>query len=166
LADQAVLKLSRASSVLLPLIYILYLLFHLKSHAYLTKSTPRNSFISDYNPIPTSVRSHSQDASRAPGPSFQQRTKFTHGDSGDSIRKSDHESEIELRQFSKRKEAALQETARPDLEMAEEENEDESYQEAVKHSDHSALMNGSSKTEALRSQSDAPRGPIRTANSE
>jgi Ca2+/H+ antiporter len=35
-----VLKLSRASSVLLLIIYILYLLFHLKSHAYLTRVSP------------------------------------------------------------------------------------------------------------------------------
>lgn len=35
------LKLSQASSVLLLIIYILYLLFHLKSHAYLTRTIPQ-----------------------------------------------------------------------------------------------------------------------------
>ncbi|KAL8726084.1 MAG: hypothetical protein Q9181_006181 [Wetmoreana brouardii] len=41
-ADIYVLKVSRGTSVILLLVYILYLLFQLKSHAYLYKSTPQH----------------------------------------------------------------------------------------------------------------------------
>ncbi|KAK3710843.1 hypothetical protein LTR37_010067 [Vermiconidia calcicola] len=41
LADAQVLKVSRGTSVILLLVYILYLLFQLKSHAYLYESTPQ-----------------------------------------------------------------------------------------------------------------------------
>ncbi|KAL8716715.1 MAG: hypothetical protein Q9225_005985, partial [Loekoesia sp. 1 TL-2023] len=41
-ADVAVLKVSRGTAVILLLVYILYLLFQLKSHAYLYKSTPQH----------------------------------------------------------------------------------------------------------------------------
>ncbi|KAK5125791.1 hypothetical protein LTR85_012067 [Meristemomyces frigidus] len=41
LADIAVLKVSRGSSVILLLVYFLYLLFQLKSHAYMYESTPQ-----------------------------------------------------------------------------------------------------------------------------
>ncbi|KAK5052550.1 hypothetical protein LTR84_002415 [Exophiala bonariae] len=42
LADERVLKLSRGTSVILLLIYFLYLLFQLKSHAYLYAGTPQH----------------------------------------------------------------------------------------------------------------------------
>ncbi|RVX72563.1 hypothetical protein B0A52_03753 [Exophiala mesophila] len=42
LADAQVLKLSRGTSVILLLIYVLYLLFQLKSHAYLYVGTPQH----------------------------------------------------------------------------------------------------------------------------
>ncbi|KIW96011.1 calcium/proton exchanger [Cladophialophora bantiana CBS 173.52] len=41
-ADHAVIKLSRGSSVILLIIYVLYLLFQLKSHAYLYQGTPQH----------------------------------------------------------------------------------------------------------------------------
>ncbi|KIW73497.1 calcium/proton exchanger [Phialophora macrospora] len=41
-ADHAVLKLSRGTSVILLIIYVLYLLFQLKSHAYLYQGTPQH----------------------------------------------------------------------------------------------------------------------------
>ncbi|KAK4946894.1 hypothetical protein LTR10_014036 [Elasticomyces elasticus] len=41
-ADKAVIKLSRGTSVILLVIYFLYLLFQLKSHAYLYQGTPQN----------------------------------------------------------------------------------------------------------------------------
>ncbi|KAI1610344.1 Ca2+:H+ antiporter [Exophiala viscosa] len=41
-ADKAVVKLSRGTSVILLVIYFLYLLFQLKSHAYLYQGTPQN----------------------------------------------------------------------------------------------------------------------------
>ncbi|KAJ4516977.1 hypothetical protein HRR83_005109 [Exophiala dermatitidis] len=41
-ADKAVIKLSRGTSVILLIIYFLYLLFQLKSHAYLYQGTPQH----------------------------------------------------------------------------------------------------------------------------
>lgn len=41
-ADRAVIKLSRGTSVILLIIYLLYLLFQLKSHAYLYQGTPQH----------------------------------------------------------------------------------------------------------------------------
>ncbi|KAK5242644.1 hypothetical protein LTR40_012709, partial [Exophiala xenobiotica] len=41
-ADRAVVKLSRGTSVILLVIYFLYLLFQLKSHAYLYQGTPQH----------------------------------------------------------------------------------------------------------------------------
>ncbi|KAJ9607152.1 hypothetical protein H2200_008224 [Cladophialophora chaetospira] len=41
-ADRAVLKLSRGTSVILLIIYVLYLLFQLKSHAYMYQGTPQH----------------------------------------------------------------------------------------------------------------------------
>ncbi|KIX93387.1 uncharacterized protein Z520_10806 [Fonsecaea multimorphosa CBS 102226] len=41
-ADRAVIKLSRGTSVILLIIYVLYLLFQLKSHAYLYQGTPQH----------------------------------------------------------------------------------------------------------------------------
>ncbi|KAI4253620.1 MAG: hypothetical protein LQ352_003579 [Teloschistes flavicans] len=41
-ADTAVLKVSRGTSVILLLVYILYLLFQLKSHAHMYQSTPQH----------------------------------------------------------------------------------------------------------------------------
>ncbi|KAK0730949.1 Sodium/calcium exchanger protein-domain-containing protein [Lasiosphaeris hirsuta] len=42
MADKGVLKLSRGTSVILLLVYILYLIFQLKSHAYLYQATPQH----------------------------------------------------------------------------------------------------------------------------
>jgi Ca2+:H+ antiporter len=42
LADAAVLKLSRGTSVILLIIYVLYLLFQLKSHSYIYKGVPQH----------------------------------------------------------------------------------------------------------------------------
>ena len=42
LADRAVVTLSRGSSVILLIIYVLYLLFQLKSHSYLYQGTPQH----------------------------------------------------------------------------------------------------------------------------
>ncbi|EXJ95295.1 hypothetical protein A1O1_00415 [Capronia coronata CBS 617.96] len=42
IADRAVVKLSRGTSVILLIIYFLYLLFQLKSHAYLYQGTPQH----------------------------------------------------------------------------------------------------------------------------
>ncbi|PTB37495.1 hypothetical protein M441DRAFT_71941 [Trichoderma asperellum CBS 433.97] len=50
LADRQSLKISRGTSVILLLVYIIYLLFQLKSHAYLYESTPQN--IVDAESIP------------------------------------------------------------------------------------------------------------------
>ncbi|KAI9871704.1 MAG: hypothetical protein M1830_002594 [Pleopsidium flavum] len=41
-ADKAVLPISRGTSVILLLVYVLYLLFQLKSHAYMYQSTPQH----------------------------------------------------------------------------------------------------------------------------
>lgn len=49
-ADTAVLKVSRGTSVILLLVYVLYLLFQLKSHAYLYKSTPQHRIDEESHP--------------------------------------------------------------------------------------------------------------------
>ncbi|KAH0157708.1 hypothetical protein KCU67_g7805, partial [Aureobasidium melanogenum] len=49
-ADNAVLKVSRGTSVILLIIYILYLLFQLKSHAYLYESTPQQIIDEESHP--------------------------------------------------------------------------------------------------------------------
>ncbi|KAL8649695.1 MAG: hypothetical protein Q9210_004246 [Variospora velana] len=49
-ADQAVLKISRGTSVILLLVYVLYLLFQLKSHAYLYQSTPQHVIDEESHP--------------------------------------------------------------------------------------------------------------------
>lgn len=41
-ADKAVLQISRGTSIILLLVYVLYLLFQLKSHAYMYQSTPQH----------------------------------------------------------------------------------------------------------------------------
>lgn len=50
LANQRVLQLSRGSSVILLLVYILYLLFQLKSHAYMYVSTPQHIIDEESHP--------------------------------------------------------------------------------------------------------------------
>ncbi|GAM84155.1 hypothetical protein ANO11243_021480 [Dothideomycetidae sp. 11243] len=50
LADHNTLKISRATSVVLLIIYILYLLFQLKSHAYLYESTPQHIIDEESHP--------------------------------------------------------------------------------------------------------------------
>ncbi|KAK5137543.1 hypothetical protein LTR08_008523 [Meristemomyces frigidus] len=49
-ADVAVLKVSRGTSVILLLVYFLYLLFQLKSHAYMYESTPQNVIDEESHP--------------------------------------------------------------------------------------------------------------------
>jgi Ca2+:H+ antiporter len=49
-ADDRVLKVSRGTSVILLIIYVLYLLFQLKSHAYLYESTPQQIIDEESHP--------------------------------------------------------------------------------------------------------------------
>ncbi|KAK5107851.1 hypothetical protein LTR62_000611 [Meristemomyces frigidus] len=49
-ADSAVLKVSRGTCVILLLVYILYLLFQLKTHAYMYESTPQNIIDEESHP--------------------------------------------------------------------------------------------------------------------
>ncbi|KAG5289957.1 H+/Ca2+ exchanger [Histoplasma ohiense] len=49
-ADTVVLKVSRGTSVILLLVYILYLLFQLKSHAYFYESTPQHKIDEESHP--------------------------------------------------------------------------------------------------------------------
>ncbi|EED12583.1 membrane bound cation transporter, putative [Talaromyces stipitatus ATCC 10500] len=49
-ADAAVLKVSRGTSVVLLLVYILYLLFQLKSHSYIYESTPQHVIDEESHP--------------------------------------------------------------------------------------------------------------------
>ncbi|KAF1814779.1 hypothetical protein P152DRAFT_391614 [Eremomyces bilateralis CBS 781.70] len=50
LADQSTLKISRGTSVILLIVYVLYLLFQLKSHAYLYESTPQHIIDEESHP--------------------------------------------------------------------------------------------------------------------
>lgn len=50
IADSAVLRVSRGTSVILLLVYILYLLFQLKSHSYLYQSTPQHVIDEESHP--------------------------------------------------------------------------------------------------------------------
>lgn len=50
MADEAVLKLSRGTSVVLLLTYLLYLAFQLKSHAYLYRGTPQHIIDAETHP--------------------------------------------------------------------------------------------------------------------
>jgi len=50
LADRVVLKVSRGTSVVLLLVYILYLLFQLKSHAFMYESTPQHIIDEESHP--------------------------------------------------------------------------------------------------------------------
>lgn len=49
-ADEKVLKVSRGTSVILLIVYVLYLLFQLKSHAYLYESTPQKIIDEESHP--------------------------------------------------------------------------------------------------------------------
>lgn len=49
-ADRAVVKLSRGTSVILLLVYVIYLLFQLKSHAYMYESTPQHLIDEESHP--------------------------------------------------------------------------------------------------------------------
>ncbi|KAI1972335.1 hypothetical protein LOZ56_002553 [Ophidiomyces ophidiicola] len=49
-ADKAVLQVSRGTSVILLLVYVLYLLFQLKSHAYIYESTPQHKIDEESHP--------------------------------------------------------------------------------------------------------------------
>lgn len=55
LADRESLKISRGTSVILLLVYIIYLLFQLKSHAYLYESTPQNIVDAESVPGPAAA---------------------------------------------------------------------------------------------------------------
>lgn len=50
IADAAVVKVSRGTSVILLLVYVLYLLFQLKSHAYIYESTPQHIIDEESHP--------------------------------------------------------------------------------------------------------------------
>ncbi|KAI9805978.1 MAG: hypothetical protein M1825_000592 [Sarcosagium campestre] len=50
IADRAVLKVSRGTSVILLLVYVLYLLFQLKSHAYMYESVPQHRIDEESHP--------------------------------------------------------------------------------------------------------------------
>lgn len=52
LADQQSLKISRGTSVILLLVYVIYLLFQLKSHAYMYESTPQHIIDEESTPGP------------------------------------------------------------------------------------------------------------------
>ncbi|KAG8533838.1 uncharacterized protein KY384_001579 [Bacidia gigantensis] len=49
-ADQAVLQISRGTSIILLLVYVLYLLFQLRTHAYLYQSTPQHVIDEESHP--------------------------------------------------------------------------------------------------------------------
>ncbi|KXH51325.1 calcium/proton exchanger [Colletotrichum salicis] len=72
-AEDQTLKISRGTSVVLLLVYILYLLFQLKSHAYMYESTPQ----------------HIVDAESAPGPAIGFFDSSSSEDSSDSDSDSD-----------------------------------------------------------------------------
>ncbi|KAL6876754.1 Sodium/calcium exchanger domain-containing protein [Trichoderma novae-zelandiae] len=55
LADQESLKISRGTSVILLLVYVIYLMFQLKSHAYLYESTPQNIVDAESVPGPAAA---------------------------------------------------------------------------------------------------------------
>jgi Ca2+:H+ antiporter len=55
LADQQSLKISRGTSVILLLVYIIYLLFQLKSHAYMYESTPQHIIDEESTPGPAAA---------------------------------------------------------------------------------------------------------------
>ncbi|KAL9598859.1 MAG: hypothetical protein Q9219_004198 [cf. Caloplaca sp. 3 TL-2023] len=61
-ADIAVLKVSRGTAVILLLVYILYLLFQLKSHSYMYQSTPQHIVDEESHPG-ILQRMHSSDSS-------------------------------------------------------------------------------------------------------
>ncbi|KAH6609194.1 sodium calcium exchanger membrane region [Trichoderma cornu-damae] len=55
LADHESLKISRGTSIILLLVYVIYLLFQLKSHAYLYESTPQNIVDAESLPGPAAA---------------------------------------------------------------------------------------------------------------
>ncbi|KAI0421748.1 Sodium/calcium exchanger protein-domain-containing protein [Xylaria grammica] len=55
LADQQSLKISRGTSVILLLIYVVYLLFQLKSHSYMYESTPQHIIDEESTPGPAAA---------------------------------------------------------------------------------------------------------------
>ncbi|KAL8828701.1 MAG: hypothetical protein Q9170_006487 [Blastenia crenularia] len=63
IADQAVLKISRGTSVILLLVYVLYLLFQLKSHAYMYQSTPQHVIDEESHPGVLADMLHSSSSS-------------------------------------------------------------------------------------------------------
>lgn len=54
-ADQESLKISRGTSVILLLVYVIYLLFQLKSHAYMYESTPQHIIDEESTPGPAAA---------------------------------------------------------------------------------------------------------------
>ncbi|RFU34793.1 hypothetical protein B7463_g1586, partial [Scytalidium lignicola] len=61
-ATNAVLKVSRGTSVVLLLVYVLYLLFQLKSHAYMYESTPQHIIDEEALPGPVAAWMESSDS--------------------------------------------------------------------------------------------------------
>jgi Ca2+:H+ antiporter len=62
-ATNSVLKVSRGTSVILLLVYVLYLLFQLKSHAYMYESTPQHIIDEESAPGPVAAWMESSDSS-------------------------------------------------------------------------------------------------------
>jgi Ca2+:H+ antiporter len=95
-ADRAVLKLSRASALTLLVIYFLYLLFQLKSHAYLITSGPHQG-----TDMPSSIgplvqrNGHSHDRSSSAS-SFSRTIRFADEDPSSLVRSSVAKNTIEL----------------------------------------------------------------------
>jgi Ca2+:H+ antiporter len=95
-ADQAVLKLSRASALTLLVIYFLYLLFQLKSHAYLITSGPHQGtdMYSSIGPL-VQRNGHSHDRSSSAS-SFSRTIRFADEDPSSLVRSSVAKNTIEL----------------------------------------------------------------------
>ncbi|KAK7430129.1 hypothetical protein QQZ08_003314 [Neonectria magnoliae] len=70
-ADAESLKISRGTSVILLLVYLVYLLFQLKSHAYMYESTPQHIVDAESTPGPAAawLDSSSSDSSSSSSPS-------------------------------------------------------------------------------------------------
>ncbi|KAK4200047.1 putative calcium transporter [Triangularia verruculosa] len=77
-ADNKVLQISRGTSVILLLVYLLYLVFQLKSHSYLYESTPQHIIEMETRPGPAAHYFHSS--------SSLEETDSSHNSSGDENR--------------------------------------------------------------------------------
>ena len=82
-ADKQSLKISRGTSVILLLVYIIYLLFQLKSHAYMYESTPQHILDAEMTPGPAAAwletSSSSDDSSSSSDSDSSARSRDTIG---------------------------------------------------------------------------------------